>query len=137
MDTDLKGLEREIIGHVRAAIAHLNTDLSVVNKNMNAAHELFSDHLMEWSEEFATLYNGMLAIYRAHRPLLKGHYCNTHSGIGYSSFPINRWVADKEQPVPPTAIELVVRFDRLVSANTSSEEAAECFKVLASWQEVL
>ncbi len=26
MDTDLKRLEREIIGHVRAAIAHLDTD---------------------------------------------------------------------------------------------------------------
>ncbi len=121
----MKQLEKNVIGHMRAAIAHLDSDLSIVSKSMNAAHELFRDHLMEWSEEFATLYNQMLEIYRAHRPLPKGHYRNTHIGMGYSSFPVSRWIADKEQPVPPTASELLARFDALIQAwNAHSKEVA-------------
>ena len=82
---------------------------------MNAAHTLFADHLMEWSEEFAMLYQKMYEIYCAATPMPEGRYRTTSIGIGYSSFPVTRWMADKVQSPVPAAKELVARFDRLIS----------------------
>ena len=121
MGTDLKELEHEVIAAMRTAITNLESDLSLAREKMYAAHDLFGDHLMEWSEAFASLYNQMLEIHRAHTPMPTGHYRTRHIGIGYSSFPIQTWRADKEQPARPAAGELVARFDRLISAYTSRE----------------
>lgn len=121
MGTDLKELEHEVIAAIHTAIANLESDLSLAREKMYTAHDLFGDHLMEWSEAFASLYNQMLEIHRAHTPMPTGHYRTRHIGIGYSSFPIQTWIADKEQPARPTANELVVRLDRLISAYTSRE----------------
>lgn len=117
MSTKLKRLECEVIALMRAAIASLDTDLSLVSKSRNAAHELFADHLLEWSEEFAALYNRMLAIYRQHTPLPTGKWRDTSIGIGFSSFPIKKWRVDKVQPVPPTSGELLERFDALIQSR--------------------
>jgi len=121
----LKQLENEVIASLRTALEHLDTDHAVVREQMYKAHDLFGDHLMEWSEAFGTLYNGMLEIFRAHTPMPTGQYRVSHVGIGYSSFPVTTWVADKEQPVPLTAIELVARFDVLIHAwSARSEQVA-------------
>jgi hypothetical protein len=122
MGTHLKRLEREVTASMRTAIANLDGDLSLVREQLYAAHDLFGDHLMEWSEEFAKLYNQMLEIHRAHTPMPRGHYRTRHIGIGYSSFPVQTWIVDKEQPATPTADELVQRFDQLISAHTGKEE---------------
>lgn len=121
MGANLKRLEQKVIAFMRTTIANLDGDLSLVREQAYAAHDLFGDHLMEWSEEFASLYNQMLGIYRAHTPMPKGRYRTRHIAIGYSSFPIQAWVAGKEQPPRPTAGELVARFDRLISAYTRRE----------------
>jgi hypothetical protein len=110
----LKKLEQTIIDSMRAALAAFDTDHSVVRENMERAHNLFRDH--EWSEEFYTLYNGMLEIYCSYTPRERGHYRRTSIGVGYSSFPVQIWVPDKIQPPKPTAIELVARFDALIHA---------------------
>jgi hypothetical protein len=109
-------LEDAVVGHMRAAIAVFDTDHEAVGKHTRLAHELFSDNFTEWSESFCTLYNGMLEIYRAYTPHEKGHYETRHIGIGYSSFPVSRWIVEKIQPVKPTATELVERFDGFVRA---------------------
>jgi hypothetical protein len=120
----MKQLEQDVIGAMRAAIAHVDTDLAVVKENRYKAHELFAEHLLEWSETFSTLYSAMLEIFNAHTPKEKGHYRTIHIGIGYSSFPVCRWIADKEPPPQPTAGELCERFDLLIRAWKGSEEAA-------------
>ena len=112
----LKQLEHEVITSMRTAIAAFDTDHSVVRINMNKAHELFAEHLTEWSEDFCTLYNQMLAIYCAYTPREKGHYRRTSIEIGYTPHPVSIWVPDKIQPPKPTAIELVARFDCLLRA---------------------
>jgi hypothetical protein len=122
MGTDLKELEYEVIASMRTAIANLDSDLSLVREKKYVAHDLFGDHLTEWSEDFAGLYNQVLAIHRAHTPMPAGHYRTRHIGIGYSSFPVQTWIVDKEQPARPAAAELVARFDRLISAYTSRED---------------
>ncbi len=124
MDTHLKNLENEVIGYMRTAIAAFDTDHSIVRVNMYKAHDLFGDHLMEWSESFGLLYNDMMRIYEAKTPQPKGHYRTTHIGVGYSSFPATKWIADKEQPPIPTAEELLERFDRLISVYTSPNGAS-------------
>ena len=127
MDTDVQGLEQEVITAMRLALANVDSDLSVVREQMNKAHGLFADHLMKWPEDFATLYQWMLEIYRAHTPMPTGHWRNTSVEVGYSSFPLKRWVADTVQPPRPTAIELVARFDALIQAwDARSEAIAEC-----------
>lgn len=123
MGTDLKQLEREVIASMRTAIANLDSELSLVREQLYAAHDRFRDHLVEWPEDFASLYNQMLAIHSAHTPLPGGHYRTRHIGIGYSSFPIQIWITDKEQPARPSAGELVQRFDRLISAYASREDS--------------
>src|SRR5581483_162687 len=117
-------LEQRVIASWRKAIEHLGIDDSVVREERNDAHHLFARHLMEWSEDFATLYRQMYEIYCAHTPKEKGHYHVSHVGIGYSSFPIHKWVADKEQPPRPTARELVTRFDRLIAEYMERRKAA-------------
>ena len=47
MDTDLHGLEQEVITAMRLALANGDSDLSVVREQMNKAHDLFADHLMK------------------------------------------------------------------------------------------
>lgn len=126
-NTDLKHLENEITVNMRTAIMHLDTDHFMVRKHLYRAHDLFGDHLMEWSEDFCTLYNQMLAGHRAHTPMPKGYYRTKNIAHGYCSFPVKIWVTEEEQPLIPTADELVVRFDRLISAYRSSEEAAYCW----------
>jgi hypothetical protein len=118
----LKQLENEVIASMRTALANLDTDHAVVREQMYAAHDLFGDHLAEWSEAFGTLYNKMLEIYCSHTPQPKGQYRVKHIGIGYSSFPVTQWVADKVQPIPPTALELVARFDALIHAWSARSE---------------
>lgn len=114
--TDWKQLENDVIGYMRTAIANFDTDPAVVHTNYSKAHELFVAHLVEWSEAFGDLYNQMLAIYNACFPKEKGHYRTSHVGIGYSSFPVHKWVPDKVQPPKPIVIELVARFDVLIQA---------------------
>lgn len=127
MNTDLKKLEHDVIGSMRTALAHFDTDHAVVRENRYKAHDLFAEYLNEWSEDFCTLYRAMLEIFNMHTPKEKGHYRVSHIGIGYSSFAVSKWVADKVQPAPPTVIELVVRFDVLIQVwSARSDEVASC-----------
>lgn len=108
-------LEKRVISYMRDALANLDTDHAAVQENMSYAHNLFAGCLMQWSEEFARLYDQMLEVYRAHTPMKRGHYRVTHIASGYSSLPIHTWVNDKEQPPIPTSSELVTRFDQIIN----------------------
>lgn len=112
----MKHLENEIVGHIRTAISNLGTNHIVVSEHMNKSHELFSEHLMSWSEEFCRLYNEMLSIFRSYTPAKSGRYQSRHVEIGYSSFHSKRWVEDKVQPPVPTASELLEKFDALIAS---------------------
>ena len=120
----MEQLEQDIIGFIRTAIEHLDSDHAVVGEQMRKAHDLFTVHLMEWSEAFAMLYRQMYEVYCAYTPKKKAHYRTSSVGIGYSAFPVKRRVPDKIQPVPPTSKELVTRFDHLISAYASSKQTA-------------
>lgn len=111
-------LENKVIGYMRTAIANLDTDHATVRDSMEDAHRLFGKYLIAWSEDFAMLYNQMLAVHHAHTPMPTGHYRTHNIAVGYSSFQTQHWVADKVQPPIPTAIELLARFDQLISAYT-------------------
>lgn len=113
----MEQLENEIVEHIREAIANLGKDQFVAGEKMRKAHEIFSDHLMEWSDDFCRLYNGMLSIYRSYTPAKSGHYRSCHHEIGYSSFATQRWVQDRQQATVPTTSELLVKFDSLVNEN--------------------
>lgn len=126
METDMKQLELEVITSMRAAIANFDTDHSVVREQMSKAHNLFADHSERWSEAFCTLYSEMLEIYCAYTPQPRGRYRLKHIGIGYSSFPVKTWVADKVQPPKPTADELVMRFDRLIGESRVNLLGSSC-----------
>ena len=108
---DLTPIEDEIIANMRACIEAMDTDQSHVRDKYDAAHHLFGSHLTAWSEEFGSLYNSMLEIYRAKTPKATGHYRTRHVGIGYSSFETRHWIQDKVQPPIPSAEELLERFD--------------------------
>lgn len=112
----MKHLENEIVGHIRTAISNLGTNHIVVSEHMNKSHELFSEHLMEWTDEFCQLYNQMLGIFRSYTPVKTGRYQSSHREIGYSSFQTRRWVEDKVQPPVPTVGELLEKFDALIAS---------------------
>ncbi|HEX9502838.1 MAG TPA: hypothetical protein VF974_00765 [Patescibacteria group bacterium] len=114
----MKQLENKIIGYMRNAITNLDKDDSIVHDNMYNAHDLFTRHLMEWSNDFCILYNCMLEIYRAYNPMPIGHFTTKHIEVGYSSFPIVTWIPDKEQPAGPTSVELLKRFTDLFADVT-------------------
>jgi hypothetical protein len=126
----MKRLEREVIAQLRLTIAHLDTDVSLVCKHRNAAHELFAEHFMQWSEAFAALYNQMMEVYRAHTPRPSGHWRATSIEIGFAPFPIKKWVADKVQTMPPTAVELLERFDALIE-EWSNRQRSRSSRLLA------
>lgn len=112
----MKHLENEIVEHIREAIANLGKDQFVAGEKMRKAHEIFSDHLMEWSDDFCRLYNEMLSIYRSYTPAKSGSYKSRHHGIGYSSFHSQKWVEDKIQVAVPTVDELLEKFDALIAS---------------------
>lgn len=112
----MKYLENEIVEHIREAIANLGKDQFVAGEKMRKAHELFSEHLMEWTDNFCQSYNKMLEIYRSYTPAKSGRYQSRHRGIGYSSFHSQKWVEDKIQPPVPTTSELLEKFDALIAS---------------------
>lgn len=112
----MKQLENEIAVHIRTAISHLGKDQFLVGEQMRKAHELFSEHLMEWTDNFCQSYNKMLEIYRSYTPAKTGRYQSSHREIGYSSFQTRRWVEDKVQPPVPTVGELLEKFDALIAS---------------------
>ena len=132
MNRDLRQLELSTIASLRIAIEHLDSDHTVVRENMHTAHELFLEHLIEWSDAFGTLYNHLLEVYRAHTPKPQGKYRVNYIGVGYSSFCVQTWIADKEQPPLPTVEELVAHFDRFVNEYLRSEYVAESFTLNTS-----
>lgn len=116
--------EQQIILAMRSAIANLDTDPAVVRTHMEKAHELFRGRLMKWPKDFAVLYQQMYAIYCAYTPKPAGHHRSSSVSIGYSSFPVKKWISDKEQPPKPTAEELVAQFDALIASWDAKRSAA-------------
>lgn len=120
----MKQLEKDVIGSMREALAHYDTDPSLARENLNTFHQLFAEHLMEWSEDFAVLWQKMYEIWCAYTPMPKGQYRTTSIEIGYSSFQVKRWINDKVQPPIPGTEELLLRFDRVIGEYARSEKAA-------------
>jgi hypothetical protein len=121
---DFRPLENEIIAHMRACIAALDdTDSTAARDEEQAAHGLFGVVIGEWSDEFANLYEQMMQVYRAKTPHPTGHYRRRSIEVGFTSYQTQHWVNDKVQPPIPTAIELVARFDTLVSGWLTSPVA--------------
>jgi hypothetical protein len=114
---NLEPFEDEVISSMRVCISALDDkDTVKVRDAYNAAQELFGNLLMQWSEDFATLYNSMLDIYRAKTPRTAYSRKDRSIPFGLGSTTITTYKKEKVQPIPPTAIELVARFDALVSA---------------------
>jgi hypothetical protein len=106
-------LQQQIITHMRTAIATFKTDTYASSDAKKLADELARSDEMEWSDDFAALYNETLAIWRACTPQQRGRYTTTHREIGYSSFHTTVWREDKVQPSVDFDA-LLVRFDELV-----------------------
>lgn len=117
MDTgtpNLKEREQEIIEYWRECIANLDTDQATAIARRREAEALFSEYLIEWSEDFASLWQEMYKVYCMYTPRQTGHYRNRHYSIGYSSFHAKQYIKDKVQPERPTAAALIERFDALM-----------------------
>jgi hypothetical protein len=117
--------EDEVITSMRSCIAALDDKDTVnVRDAYNAAQNLFGNLLMQWSEDFATLFNSMLDIYRAKTP--RTAYSRKDRSIpwGLGSTTITTYKKDKVQPVPPKAIELLARFDQLIATYKQKEKVA-------------
>ena len=128
MGTDLKRLETAVIEHMRTAIAHLGIDGYTAGEQRRRADDIFRDHLVEWSEDFAQLWQKMYEIWCAHTPMPKGQYKTTNKALGLSSVPVTRWIDDKEQPPIPATEELVARFDCLISTYHNDQRGARAMQ---------
>lgn len=124
---NLEPFEDEVITSMRSCIAALDDhDPVKVRDAYNAAQNLFGNLLMQWSEKFAALYNDMLEIYRAKTPRTAYLRKDRSVPFGLGSTTITTYKKDKVQPVPPTAIELVARFDQLIGTYRTKAEQILC-----------
>jgi hypothetical protein len=112
--------EQRIIASLRTAIAAKDSDPDLAGQQQAAAQELFCKH--RFSRKFFDLYWALQKIINAASPKEAGHYRTTHIGIGYSSFPIQRWVPDRNQPEPPPTEELLRRFDQCIEIYRKGNE---------------
>ena len=67
------------------------------------------------TDEFNQLEQEILTIWRNFTPQKRGTYRTSHVEVGYSSFPISRWVDDKQQPARQTTQQALQTFDMLVT----------------------
>jgi len=112
--------EQRIIASLRTAIAAKDSDPDLAGQQQAAAQELFCKH--RFSRKFFDLYWALQKIINAASPKEAGHYRTTHIGIGYSSFPIQRWVREQHQPEPLTTEELLRSFDALIEAYQNGNQ---------------
>ena len=121
---DLAPYEDAVIFYMRACISAMDIDPYEVNRQYDNAHCLFGALIAEWSEAFGNLYNSMLEVYRAKTPRTAYTRKDRNIPWGLGSTTITTYKKDKVQPVPPTAIELLVRFDQLISTYRAERVAA-------------
>lgn len=121
----MKQREHEIIAAMRLAIAQYHTEPVRAQEQMDHAHRLFANHLLEWSDAFAVLQQQMYKIWCAYTPMSTGRYRTRSIEIGYTPRQISEWMNDKRRPPAATTEALLDRFDQLIAAYTSTQEAAE------------
>lgn len=117
----MKQREHEIIAAMRLAIAQYHTEPVRAQEQLDHAHRLFANHLLEWSDDFAVLQQQMYKIWCAYTPMPTGRYRHRAVEIGYTPHHFNEWINDKRQPPAPTTQELLDRFDRLIAAYIGGE----------------
>ena len=121
---ELAPYEDAVITYMRTCLEVMDTDKSAVGSMYDKASNLFGALISEWSEAFAQLYNAMLEIYRAKTPRAVYNRKDRCIPFGLGSTMITTYKKSKVQPVPPTAIELLARFDQLISTYRAERVAA-------------